>query len=1800
MFSVLKYKSIDYVFEATARRKLTLSCLVLPIPYNLNTQDIYLHCGSLPDDAYRKPWIRGNTVSSSSLNMKGSIVEELRSKTLPMDSVEKMSATHTLNEAEALEIVPSSNPASQAYPELEEILWQVTHKKSEADLSLVDDFTKATGSDMSVGHEELLLEESLGSSPLHQFKKHMPTLRVKLSRLKAVLVSDPLQTPVGGSLSEHMIFGRCVPYDVSSCGDTNSSQMRSSVIEGFSKVSPWDEESLMLLEVESCSMHKESFSTSLAYLSSILQVRKEPEGDQVSLVEMLKKVTPAGQQEMHHFRTLDTPSNSLNPLNPLDPKTPVPLRLYPELELDVPFFPARGPERPELRLPNSHLQPKRLPPIYRHWLVSDEEREEVERVLWSSEKQHNAIGGFLLADPPSLERFEKNQPLTDAFKLLGISAPKQDVELTGFPEQLQSLGKGCAEIPEDMTAEPLSIEKRDLVKPEGFTVLSGSEIDDVLREVSGDAGKSPFPNNSAKPTQPPATSVQGKRLAVPSQQEDGTTVKKLIMEKVPWPSEISKPAWERGHQRTPQGTPTKREESVANFSTVRHPPKELPSRTSAPKPVTHSDLLTSFMMLRQQQRMLESSEKTNSSLTSAAGEKNLQVKRFTSQRPTEQVRPGEVGQPQVTGMASSSGPPERGSSSVVQGTHSITSTGQAIRANTPVGQTNRASTPMTSDSKDGKAVAQESTEGDNNNSRVIPVQATESQLLALRAVQAVGEPCFSRALELGLSATGGCRDFSSLDTERSHFLLKQQQKQLSVMPGLEQLYVEVALLHTLVTVKELVLRCGVTRACDYLAKAKTAHETDVLDLLHKKYLILQFHSQKNREPDPKLLELQDVMKSWLQSVDTQQPLSKVLLLISSNSDSMRTPLIGSLSEISGEGVVDAVVSEENCWQVDGKKVLNSLRRSSWVVVCSQHLGPDFPWHAFSVVVEYDSLGHTPWPSICRERNISYVTFATVTPASDPTAPPSSSAHLERIPFTLFVTEGLLDRSSLLQTLESVYNLTMIERSHSPSLKMLGGAHQYAVITVDESSAVLLQEVDELAMERASERVVMRLIALSLQYSCCWLLLHCPSARYSCFSVQILTNLALIYSAVVLFGMKSEEFNVKVLVVSEEEDIARWIYQIAHHSMMSSEADPQSYLDREWLSVLPSQDEGCLMRFPSVSPLVAQIMLKRAPSLHWLLGASLTELQQLLPEVPHKVIKLFTDTTGLYPLGSPAPQSDPVPDPEPQTQLPQTGRASTQDPWASAVQPQASLYSHSPQQDALFHKTSSAGQNDALFHKTSSAGQSDALFHKTSRAGQSDALFHKTSSAGQSDALFHKTSSAGQGDALFHKKEECEQAGSSTAGQSDAFSYRTQDWGQVGNSCAGQSDAIFHRKDVWGQSGAGQTNAIFHRNEDWEQTGNSPAGQTDAHFHRNEDWGQARSSSEVQSDAYFHRKEDWGQKEASQADAFFHQTPDWGQTGNSTGRQRDVFSHKTQDWGKTGNSDLTDAFFQWKNDRGQTENARARQSHDVFHKKDIWEKPGYSDAIQADPFFQRKEDWGHKETGKTSDDVFRSRDDWGQTGNSCAVPSNDVFRSRDDWGQTGNSCAVPSNDVFRSKVDWRQTGSTGLHLSSSSFSPTPAATATPPAPQGFQHKRWHMDVKENKFIPRTKQARDWTLRISPKETYSIRETQTTSPFERSFASGHQPSPYFHSQMPATIPCGPTHSIASSPVSRWTGKLISEAYRVTPDGSTPGGARAEQDRKRRAGISPLESPASGFPQTKKGKLFYEKVPGRSDGQTRLRFF
>ncbi|XP_055080229.1 protein shortage in chiasmata 1 ortholog [Periophthalmus magnuspinnatus] len=515
---------------------------------------------------------------------------------------------------------------------------------------------------------------------------------------------------------------------------------------------------------------------------------------------------------------------------------------------------------------------------------------------------------------------------------------------------------------------------------------------------------------------------------------------------------------------------------------------------------------------------------------------------------------------------------------------------------------------------------------------VVEVQAAESQYHAFCEVLSFAQSFMSFVHKLGLDLKVW-GDFRRLTMDQTHFLVKQQEKALSrtnsqnadLVKAQEQLFNEVTLIHALVTFKELLLKSGLSDGLEFLKKRNLGDEKRFKQFLKRLQIIL-YLSHKKQESNPKLLEFKGLLTTWFSNRNENTTADKILVLIT-NSDSIRSSLLGCLHELIGAAAVADLHLEKDKLRLNGASVVSSVCSRECALVCEKNIGPDFPWQCFSRLVEYDRPGPSPWAAVCRERGLTHVSFNTMYYMSDLEL---SLRRLEdSVSHVLFVTEGLLNLPALLQTLESTFNVTVLERNHSVSLQMLGGTHQYAVITVDESTAVIIQKQEELCQENASEALVTRLNALSLQYSCCWLILYCPDSRGGGLSSEAFNNLTLVYSSMVIFSMKSEDLDVKVLMVSEVLEMSKWISQICFHSLMISERDPAAYLDRDWLTVLESNEEKCLLRFPCINPLVSQLMLRRAPSLLWLLTAPLSELKEMLPEVPHKVLKLFSDTTSLY-------------------------------------------------------------------------------------------------------------------------------------------------------------------------------------------------------------------------------------------------------------------------------------------------------------------------------------------------------------------------------------------------------------------------------------------------------------------------------------------------------------------------------------------------------------------------------------------
>ncbi|XP_057700673.1 protein shortage in chiasmata 1 ortholog isoform X3 [Corythoichthys intestinalis] len=421
-------------------------------------------------------------------------------------------------------------------------------------------------------------------------------------------------------------------------------------------------------------------------------------------------------------------------------------------------------------------------------------------------------------------------------------------------------------------------------------------------------------------------------------------------------------------------------------------------------------------------------------------------------------------------------------------------------------------------------------------STVIEVQASESQRLAYYELLSLAQPCLSCSKELGLHVPAW-RDFKHLAPDQTRYVLKQQEVALRrrtpvVAVDEVQLFNKVLVIHMLVKAKELLLKCHLTAALEYLSKAKErCRDKDLRLLLRRLHVILHL-SCRNSESNIKLLKLQDLVVSW-------QHDDKILILTSLNYDESSSTIMQCLKHLTA---VSALRPNSNKGKLMAASVVSSVQDSRCVLVYEQHLGPDFPWDLFSLVVEYDCPGLTPWATVCKDRRVKHLTFDTVLPDRD-----EEESLENKVAYMVFVTDSLLNNPPLLQTLESS------------------------------------------------------------------------------FSSKAFRNLAVVYSSLVL--LKMEDLDVKVLMASEVLEVAMWVNRICFLSLMSSDSDPVDYLERDWLAVTSSQEEQCLSNFPCVNPLVAQLMLRRAPSVQWLLAATLTQIEEMLPEVPRKVIKLFRNATS---------------------------------------------------------------------------------------------------------------------------------------------------------------------------------------------------------------------------------------------------------------------------------------------------------------------------------------------------------------------------------------------------------------------------------------------------------------------------------------------------------------------------------------------------------------------------------------------
>uniref|UniRef100_A0A8C0W1Z8 Protein shortage in chiasmata 1 ortholog n=1 Tax=Castor canadensis TaxID=51338 RepID=A0A8C0W1Z8_CASCN len=542
---------------------------------------------------------------------------------------------------------------------------------------------------------------------------------------------------------------------------------------------------------------------------------------------------------------------------------------------------------------------------------------------------------------------------------------------------------------------------------------------------------------------------------------------------------------------------------------------------------------------------------------------------------------------------------------------------------------------------------------------VIEIQASDTQCQAYCFLEAAATPILKKLVSLCTLPAANWK-FATVLFDQTRFFLKEQEKVMNDAAhqgddGGEIMYKHAAILHLLVTIRDVLLTCSLDTALGYLSNAKDIYKCilgSYLDDIWRQLKIVQFIRGKKPETNHRLQKLRCQILSWMHS---QQQI-KVLIIIRMDSDGEKYLLIKILNKIEG---LTLTVFHSNARKdfLESKGVLNGT--SSCIIVHNESIGASFPWRSFSFVVEYNYAGHSCWTKHCEKLNVPFLAFKVMLPDTVL----KRSNVLDRfggfllemqIPYVFFASEGLLNTPEILLLLESNCNITLVERCYSESLKLFGSTEHYVVVTIDEHTAIILQDLEELNYEKASDNIIMRLMALSFQYSYCWIIFYTKETLNSEYYLteKTLHHLALIYAALVSSGLKSEELDVKLIFTPGVKETALIIRQIADHNLMTSKRDPHEWLNKSWLEVSPSKEEMYLLDFPCINPLVAQLMLSKVPSLHWLLSATLCQLQEVLPEVPEKVLKHFCSITSLFKISSSSITKSPP------TSSPQEGRNQT--------------------------------------------------------------------------------------------------------------------------------------------------------------------------------------------------------------------------------------------------------------------------------------------------------------------------------------------------------------------------------------------------------------------------------------------------------------------------------------------------------------------------------------------------------------
>ncbi|NWU70391.1 SHOC1 protein, partial [Pterocles burchelli] len=1025
---------------------------------------------------------------------------------------------------------------------------------------------------------DLCLEEELVFiDNLENFCKKLPTSSVFLSRLQVFFVKDPLLDSEGQNLTEENIFRECLTFENKMETDESKKELQG-IQENFCTIPVKDEEYFLLpVVLEFCKPRKGRSDSvkipSYLELKELLNLAPETMTDEDVCKEVIEE-----DLKVEITYKIEISKYCPIPQEVCSSNNRSTLEFCESDKMEVPLTPPCRQLRSLVIFLCTGLQEEPIPLSGNSILVTEPSREYLECLIWQSEKYQDNMNSLLLVEHQNVKHAYQHHLLTELKEMLQVEveAPMLSSLEKGWWLQL-GLNPASIETLEQLIMDPSDANNLLPTEVETYTQFTSYQLESKCQSdkvINLYMSQQTQTQSFAKHMSAASSAkIQGTSTSV--EELTGGNIKKNKLEEAIYFLKQEK----------------KTSKSSESFS-CKDVSSNQDNLSSSQKPASFalntkwdnddSDL-SNFIMLRSKHMLTQEVEK-----------------KYVDS-------------------------PEKGMST-------------SLCCHFPRFKSALLYHPVC------ETVRIEENKQENEDSVTVNIQASESQCQAYCLLEEAATPVLKYLTHLGVLASVNW-SFDSIKFDHTRFFFKQQEKVIcdrfkegKIGEKEIMLFRHAAVVHLLVAVRDLLLTCGLDTALDYLSKAKDIYKNileSCLNNIWRQLKIVQYSRQKKHETNPKIAELQSQMLNWIRSYGEEQSV-KILIITRMDSDREKAALIHAVSRVEGLKAMD-LNSEVKGTFLGCKDIISN--RYSCVIVHNQQIGADFPWTHFSLVMEYDYSENSCWKNLCKNLNVTYITFKTTLPETIQMGNHGDSFLREvQIPYVFLTTEGHINIPGILQLLESKYSITFVERSSSYSLRLFGSTDRYVVLTIDECTAVFLQSMEELNYEKSCDNVILKLMALSLQYTCCWIVFYSRERLSLEYSLRgdTLINLVLIYATLIELTQKSEDFEVKVVLMPGIEETALVIRQIADNILIASNISPHEWLDKSWLSDLPSETEKCLLTFPCINPLVAQFMLKKGSSLNRLFLASFDQLQELLPEVPKKVLKHFSDMTSLYGPNTAAP------------------------------------------------------------------------------------------------------------------------------------------------------------------------------------------------------------------------------------------------------------------------------------------------------------------------------------------------------------------------------------------------------------------------------------------------------------------------------------------------------------------------------------------------------------------------------------